>query len=277
MNVDMSLGEKYNYLKGISMKKKMLCSLLLMCMTSPVLSYTIGQLLTIENRTSKNLQLTIDAVNHQASIWQFIPAGSMRKIYTENGDNSGLLSQVARAPFKISDPDNHKDYIIGDIIFLVGGGYYDKHSFLDHVLSSKGVKLDLTYSCKNGGNGTVFQNKIVITGTPIHHMINIKEDKIDCKGLKTSTLEKNLTYKVTCSDHSQFEFNLYQCTRSAHGSQVECYWKSMRNVLVQSMILKEDSAKEVIDNNISKKTIKKIKDDLDKETGNEYCGLGDVA
>jgi hypothetical protein len=253
---------------------KQIAAALLSCITFSSFAYTIGQQLTITNNTDTAMQIDIDAVNNQAAVSRAIPAHATIELYTENGDNSGWLYQLAIAPFKITDTTNKTEYVKGNLEFYVGGTYRRKHSFLNSVTAGKGLQLTTNYTCAVADDGYVRQNKIILNGTPTP-VIKFENNPKQCVGIHSSTLvrkEENIyDYTIHCSDRSPyFPGWVYHTHKDDTGKVDEMYfwWQAARPGITTKVTGK--FANDLYhDNPIALKKFKKL---LDQKIGDDqYC------
>lgn len=255
------------------MLKQTLISLLISAVTASSFAYTIGQELTVTNNTEKTLQLRINKVNNQPEVTRIIPAYSTIVVYTENGDNSGYLYQYATAPFLISNESAYS-LVRGNIAFYVGGTYRRKFSFLNALSAAKGVSLSTNYSCAMGDDGTVFQNKIVISGTPLAPAVQVK-DLRQCTGLISSSLDAtHKYYTANCSTQRNKTFYRNFCKTYFGGDdlvkEVKCTW-ILSLAEMESVFFKGKIADDFYRNKVGEDTILLMKEVLDKELGSKYC------
>lgn len=176
--------------------------MLIFCLGTTSYAYVIGTNLTIENKTDVPMLMLAEQPNGQANNTVYIPAHNTSHVYMENGDYSGLLYQMSNALFQIMGADDHKIYLQGRVSYYVGASVWNKYSFLDAVFAASGLEVDSVYTCKNGGANAVFENKIVIDGTPGSEL-QVKEfpAEMNCKGLKSSTMDTNgMQYYAICFD-----------------------------------------------------------------------------
>jgi hypothetical protein len=127
----------------------------------------------------------------------------------QNGDTSGMLYQTSTAPFTIRETDAHgKVYAQGRVAYYVGASLINKYSFLDAITSADNIKLEASYTCKNGGYNTTFDNKIVIDGIPGNEMqARNFPTHASCQGLKSSELsDNNQFYNAVCADGKKSVF-----------------------------------------------------------------------
>jgi hypothetical protein len=203
-------------------------TLLWMCISLPSYAYVIGANLTIENATDVPMELTVYRLNGQDSIHKSIPAHQTTPIYMENGDHSGYLYQAAVAPFSIRDAKEKTEYVNGRVAYYVGAAFWSKYSFLDSVLAGPGITLDQSYSCGNGGSGTIFENKIILSGHPGEAApINPHHPFIRCEGLKASELTKD-QYLLKCSNNTEVIFSKlfpsFTNEECQPGAGKACHW-----------------------------------------------------
>ena len=174
------------------MFKQIQSALLISCISVSSYAYVVQTNLTVENKTDVHMGIEIDQPNGTKPYYG-IPAHKSRKILLDNEDSSGLLYQTATAPFKIwaiyPEKDTQKNILSvqGRIAYYVGASMWNKYSFLNAVSAADNLKIDTTYSCKNGGYETTFENKIVINGKPGNVLVE-KEfpSEVKCQGLKSS-------------------------------------------------------------------------------------------
>lgn len=212
------------------MFKKIQLALIISCVSASSYAYVVETNFSVENKTDVPLAIVIDQPNGQKPIAKALPAHEVTTIKMDNGDHSGLLYQTSAASFTIKDTiQSVKAYAQGRIGYYVGASMGNKYSFLNAVSAAEGLTLDTNYSCKNGGYGTTFDNKLVIEGTPVKSLDG-KEfpANVSCQGIKSSTLsEKNQEYVITCSDDSYSLFHqrfIYVCGHH------DCFWSfSYRN------------------------------------------------
>lgn len=208
------------------MFKKIKMALLISCISASSYAYVIDTNLTVENRTNVPLLLTMEQPNGQDPVSQPIPAHQTSLIPMSNGDHGGLLYQTSTAPFKIMSNDNNKVYAQGRVAFYVGASLWNKYSFLNFVSAADGLTVDPVYSCKNGGYGTTFENKIIIDGMPGKELQATGfPEMVSCQGLKSSELShQNEYYTPTCFDGRKPLFWRYfdgtVCSHHGH----ECQW-----------------------------------------------------
>jgi hypothetical protein len=185
------------------MFKRISFAFLIYCISISSFAYVIDTNFTIDNQTNSPMALEIEQPNGQPSIDIAIFAHESKKINLSKGDKSGLLYQKSSAPFKVKV--NDQVVVHGRVVYYVGASLGNKYSFLNAVSASDGVTTDLSYSCKNGGYGKTFTNKIVISGTP-DKALEIKRFPADlsCQGLKSSTFDGR--YTPTCFDGSSTTF-----------------------------------------------------------------------
>jgi|GEM_PF-6037170 len=203
----------------------------LMCISLPSHAYVIGADLTIENKTDTPLEISVFPPNGEGPVAQRVSPHQTKTIYVENGDGSGRLYQASVAPFSIKDAENHTEYVNGRVAYYVGAAFWKKYSFLDSVVAAKGIFVDQTYSCANGGDGTIFLNKISLSGEPRDPATPANPNNlIRCEGLKASELN-NDQYDVTCSDDTKAQFlNLAPNQQCEPGRYIwskptaGCYW-----------------------------------------------------
>lgn len=185
------------------MLKKISLALFLSCINASSFAYVIDTDFTIENKTDVALTIEVEQPNGQPATGTTIPAHDFKKISLSNGDNSGMLYQKSSAPFNIKA--NDKVIVHGRLVYYVGASLGNKYSFLNAVTASDGISTDLSYSCKNGGYGKTFKNKIVISGNPDKELqIKRFPSDLSCQGLKSSTF--NGRYTPTCFDGSSSLF-----------------------------------------------------------------------
>lgn len=204
------------------MLKKISLVLLTTCISASSYAYVIGANLTVQNKTDVPMEIEITPPNKQEKVIKQIPAHETIHTYIENGDHSGWLYQTSTAPFTIKA--NNKLYAQGRIAFYVGASVGNKYSFLNAVSAADGIKVDPSYSCKNGGNGTTFENTIVIDGTPGNAMsVTEFPDDVSCQGIKSSVYNKddNQDYTITCSDDTYSTFHQLTYTECV---RFGCWW-----------------------------------------------------
>jgi len=188
---------------SMDMFKKFLFASLISCISITSFAYVIDTNLTIENKTDVPLMLEVEQPNGQPATGISIPAHASNKINLSNGDSSGLLYQKSSAPFNIKA--NDKVIVHGRVVYYVGASLANKYSFLNAITASNGISVDPTYTCKNGGYGKTFKNKMVISGTS-DTALEIKRfpSDLSCQGLKSSTYDGR--YTPTCFDGSSSLF-----------------------------------------------------------------------
>lgn len=254
---------------------------LVSCVTLPTFAYTIGQQLTVVNNSNKDMQIYIARVNRQAPVSQFIKAHDKITIYTENGDNSGLLNQLSVAPFTIRHAFGDIEYATGNINFYVGSWY--RYSYLSAVKAKEGASIQTKYSCEGGNRGVVFQNTIILDGHPSGmEAAAAWQGTYDgsCVGLKSSALNKTYTnYVAACSDGITKQFfyrdscSLTGVDKNGQTIEAVCSW--VNNTKITKVILKGTAAAEVTstvpNNKISFKTLKFLKELMDKTAGDPSC------
>ena len=182
-----------------------LCSIKIIC----TIHFHQRFILCITHHTDLTIKIT--RYSHGVEVepqWQpatgiSIPAHATNKVSLSNGDNSGLLYQKSSAPFNIKA--NDKILARGRVVYYVGASLANKYSFLNALSAADGITVDPTYTCKNGGYGKTFKNKIVINGTP-GKALEIKNfpSDLSCQGLKSSTFDGR--YTPTCFDGSTSMF-----------------------------------------------------------------------
>jgi len=207
--------------------------LLWMCVSLPSYAYVIGANLTIENQTDVPMQLVVNPPNGQNSILTSLPAHQATVVYVENGDHSGRLYHASVAPFSIKDISGKTEYVNGRVAYYVGAGFWSKYSFLDSVAAGKGISIDQTYSCANGGSGIAFENDLMLSGEPgAPAPPNPDRGMVRCQGLKASKLDHNNEhYFINCSDDRTAKFTRLFPNRECRAGNYEwsppsdgCYW-----------------------------------------------------
>jgi hypothetical protein len=191
------------------MFKQIQLAVLLSCTSVSSYAYLVETNFTIENKTDVPLVVVVTQPDGLKPL-QLILAHETRQILVKNGDSSGLLYQTSTAPFNINALDHKKNPLIvqGRIAFYVGASLGNKYSFLNALSAADGVTIDPSYSCKNGGYNTIFQNKIVIDGIPGNDLaVKAFPAAVRCDGLKSNDFNpKNLEYTPTCFDGNSSTF-----------------------------------------------------------------------
>lgn len=174
-------------------------------LTCPAYAYIIGSTLKIQNDTDQSLTLHITQPNEGAPLLEMIPAHEVREVYMENGDYTGWLYQESVASFVLENTDSQVEYVRGRVAYYVGGAFWVKYSFLDSVVADESTQIKQIYSCKNGGNGYIFPNTLVISGAPQKGAPSREmPSTIRCDGLEKGELNEDKTkYTATCTDQSQ--------------------------------------------------------------------------
>lgn len=206
-------------------------ALLWTCVLPASYAYVIGANLTIENQTDVPMKILVIPPHQQSPVYKNLPIHEATTIYVENGDHTGWLYQASVAPFSITDAAGKTEYVNGRVAYYVGGTLWSKYSFLDSVTAGKGTMLDTIYSCDNGGDGIVFENKIIVSGQPDKPAAaNPNHAAVRCAGVKASVLDHD-QYSVKCSDDRQTKFaKLHpksECTPGGYSwspPAVGCYW-----------------------------------------------------
>lgn len=174
---------------------------LLTCVSITSYAYTIDANLTVENKTDVALEMIVDQPNHQEQKIIKLPAHTTIHEHMENGDTyTGWLFQYANAPFTIKA--NDKIYAHGQIVYYLGGAVWRKFTFLDSITTAEGIKIDPTYTCKNGGNTTLANSFVIEGATDKSLSIKPLPQYPKCQGLKISERDKTHLYHPTCSDGS---------------------------------------------------------------------------
>lgn len=238
------------------MFKKIQLAVFIACCNASSYAYVIDTHFTVENKTDVPMVITVDQPNGQTSNLLHIPAHESTQVYMQNGDNSGLLYQTSTSPFTIKA--NGKLYLQGRVAYYVGASVWNKYSFLDAISAADGVKVDPSYSCKNGGYNPTFENKIVIDGTP-HDELPVKEfpSKVSCQGLKFSSLQdEDRHYTPTCFDGMSSTF-WKEIIKSCH--------HNICHDVIRYTNGNEKYSVGLADSNPSKA-------EIDKRVGNLYCG-----
>lgn len=156
------------------------------------------------------MMLTINQPNGQEMLTQPIPAHEISVYPTDNGDHSGMLYQTAIAPFTITALDTDTTvYIQGRIAYYVGPSMWNKYNYLNAISTAKNINVDTHYSCKNGGYGTTFDNRIIINGKPNNALPFTKfPDEVSCEGFAYSSLsDDHQQYIANCHDGSSSTFS----------------------------------------------------------------------
>lgn len=192
------------------MLKKILVipALLLMYFCIPAYAYIVGADFVIVNNTDVEMTLLVFQPHGQGTLPpKLIPAHETTRIYMENGDTTYWLYQTSVASFHLKDAVTQTEYVNGRIAYHIGGGYWDKYSFLDAVEAGEGITLDKSYSC---GQKSSYENKIVLNGTPKGAApTNSTRNFVHCEGLKSTKLDADARgqyYKITCSDNAESTF-----------------------------------------------------------------------
>ena len=248
------------------MFKKIYVALFISCISATSYAYVVGANLTVENKTDVPMVIVIDQPNGQAKDILQLPPHKSNQIYMQNGDNSGMLYQTSTAPFTIRETDaNGKVYAQGRIAYYVGASMWNKYSFIDAVTAADNLKIDASYSCKNGGYNTTFENKIVIDGTPGNEMqARNFPSKASCQGFKASGIrENNQYYTAVCVDGTSSIFwkGIYQQC-SVHGNfcyDVTGYYNGNKLYIIS-----------YTDDTIA------LQNELDRIIGNSLCGKWQV-
>lgn len=259
------------------MLKRLSATFILSCIALPSFAYTIGQQLTVTNNTDKDLQIDISKIHRQAAVSQFIPAHNTVTLYTENGDNSGFLNELAIAPFTITDATAlTPSYVTGNINFFVG--VLHRYSYLNSVSAGEGINLDIKYSCEGGKLGRVFQNTIILNGTPSAEAPKLNISNKSCVGLKQSELNEGFNrYSAFCFDESKSHYYRTGCVltgvnKNGQATEAVCNWAGKDKV---DVTLKGKAAAEVTstvpNNKISPETINELKTLMDVKIGNPSC------
>lgn len=190
------------------MFKKIQLGLLISCISVSSYAYVVETNFTIENKTDLTMLIDLTLPNGDNRL-EFVYAHQTRVMALDNGDHSGLLYQTATAPFKIYAQTHiageDSTYVLsgqGRIAFYVGASLGNKYSFLNAVTAADGLTVEPTYSCRNGGYGTTFDNKIVIDGKPGNELkVTAFPNEVMCKGVKSSGLRENHQYyTANCFD-----------------------------------------------------------------------------
>jgi hypothetical protein len=246
------------------MFKKIQLGLLISCISLSSYAYVVQTNFTVENKTDVPMVISVDQPNGQGSNTLSIPAHESTQVQMQNGDSSGLLYQTATAPFTIkADGKNGKLVAQGRIAYYVGASMWNKYSFLDALSAAEGITIDPIYSCRNGGYGTTFDNRIILDGTPGNELFaKIFPREVKCQGLKSSEFEEHngIRYSPTCFDGTSSTFTktyegLY-CNPATPGicKQSFGYYDGKEMFFVEP--LKDETA---------------LKAELIKKVGNGYC------
>jgi hypothetical protein len=190
------------------MFKQIQLGLLISCISASSYAYVVETNFTIENKT--DLPMVVDVTQPDGTNpIEIVPAHQTRVMALSNDDHSGLLYQTSTAPFKIyaqthrsGEDRTHVLSAQGRIAFYVGASLGNKYSFLNAVSASDGLSVDPIYSCRNGGYGTTFDNKIIIDGKPGNELkVTAFPSEVKCQGVKSSDLDDNhRRYQVSCFD-----------------------------------------------------------------------------
>lgn len=249
-------------------KIKIPLALFMSCISASSYAYMIGTNLTVENKTDVPMVLSVEQPNGQTEMTQQIPAHKISQLYITNGDHSGLLYQTSTAPFKILGADNQKTYVQGRVVYYVGSTVWRKYSFLNTVSAAEGLRVDPVYTCKNGGNGNVFENKIVIDGMPGKEM-EVKEfpEDTNCQGLKSSTLDASgVNYTPLCFDGESIDYVQKEVNSHYDGGHYHTHYAySKYSNVSDSFVATFDSSSF---DEISNETLHA---ELDRIGGNAYC------
>lgn len=183
--------------------KHMPLTVLLTCITPVAFAYQVNTDFMITNNTNTAMMLEMVQPNGQPATSTTLPAHKQTIIELTNGDNSGKLYQKSSAPFKIKTSNaNPVTLVNGRIVYYVGTGADDNHSFLNAVTYSPGLTVDIAYTCRNGEMNKIFKNIMIIDGST-EKPLTIKKfpSDLSCQGLKSS--EYNAAahqYTPTCFD-----------------------------------------------------------------------------
>lgn len=231
--------------------------LLFINVSLPSYAYVIGANLTVENETDVPMEIIVQQPNGQNYPVKNIPPHQTTTIYTENGDQTGLLYHTLVAPFSIKDAAQKTEYVNGRVAYYVGTAYWSKYSFLDSVAAGEGISVAQTYSCENGGTGIIFENKIRLSGAPRDPApANPGPDHVRCEGVKESEVN-NDQYFLKCSDDRQVKFaKLFPNDECRSGSYSwsppsdGCYWWTSnpgKKLAVEPHVLRSHGLKFALD------------------------------
>jgi hypothetical protein len=191
------------------MFKQIQLGLLISCISLSSYAYVVETNFTVENKTDVDMRIRIYQPNGYKPEY-YLAAHKTRIIWLENEDSSGLLYQTATAPFTIKAADENEKLVAqGRIVYYVGASMWNKYSFLNSISAAEGITIDPIYSCRNGGYGTTFENKITIAGTPGNELFaKIFPREVKCQGLKSSEFDDHngTRYIPTCFDGTSSTF-----------------------------------------------------------------------
>jgi len=188
------------------MFKKLQLASLISCICVSTHAATINANFIIENNTNASLKLKLSQPNGQGERTLDIPAGQPVSIPVTNNDYWSI-NATNLATIKILSAEEDKLYVKGQIVYKtnydVVNVVLNRRSFLDSVSAADGLTVDTMYSCRSGNASSIFNNKIIITGTPGSAMTDysLPSSVNSCKGVKSSILrEKAHYYTPFCFD-----------------------------------------------------------------------------
>jgi hypothetical protein len=250
------------------MFKKIPLAIFISCISASSFAYQIGTNLTVENNTDVPMLLSVELPKGQAGMTQQIPAHKISQIYMTNGDHTGLLNQTSTAPFKITGAEDQKMYVQGRVVYYVGRTVWNKYIFLNSISVADGLQVDPVYTCKNGGNGNVFENKLVIDGVPGKELVatEFPIEKV-CQGLKSSTLDQSaVNYAPVCFDGEKITYVQKDVSSHYDGGHYHTHYTYAKysNAADSFMVTFDNSSFDKISNEM-------LHAELDKVGGNAFC------